>query len=60
MEQQRLNALVFTKYNLRLEARHRKRIEEGDVYDPISLSNMESNDEWITEKEDPTLPEDTA
>ncbi|KAI3963426.1 hypothetical protein MKW98_022848 [Papaver atlanticum] len=27
-------------------------------YDPICLSGMESDDEWITEKEDPTLKRD--
>lgn len=60
LEQQRLNELVFIKYNLRLQARHQKRVQEGDAYDPISLSDMESDDEWITEKEGPSLPEDTT
>ena len=57
MEQQRLSALVFVKYNLQLEARHKKRILENELYDPICLSDLESDDEWITEKEDPILPE---
>ena len=43
-----------------MEARHQKRVDQGDAYNPISLSEMESEDEWITEREDPTLPEDTA
>ena len=60
LERQRLSALVFVKYNLRLEARHQKRILEGDSYDPISLSDMESDDEWIIEKENALLPEDTS
>ncbi|XP_012848004.1 PREDICTED: uncharacterized protein LOC105967965 [Erythranthe guttata] len=59
LEQKRLNALVYTKYNLRLEARHQKRVKDGEFYDPISLSDMESDNEWITEREDPTLPENT-
>ncbi|XP_026392735.1 uncharacterized protein LOC113288024 [Papaver somniferum] len=58
LSQQRLNALVYVKYNLRLNERFTKRQEEGDSYDPICLSDMESDDEWITEKEDPTLERD--
>lgn len=60
LEQQRLNALVYVKYNLQLVARDLKRKDKGDAYDPICLSDMESDDEWITEKEDPTLPKDTS
>lgn len=56
MEQNRLNSLVFVKYNLRLQQRHERRIAEGESYDPISLSDVESDDEWITEKEDPAFP----
>ncbi|KAI8017136.1 hypothetical protein LOK49_LG04G00681 [Camellia lanceoleosa] len=58
LEQQRLNALVFVKYKIQLELRQIKRQERGETYDPIYLSDMESDDEWITEKEDPCLPED--
>lgn len=60
MEQQRLNALVFVKYNINLNMRLQKRKDRGETYDPISLSDMESDDEWITEKEDPCLPEDVS
>ncbi|KAL5544317.1 hypothetical protein UlMin_008101 [Ulmus minor] len=60
LEQQRLSALVFVKYNLQLEARHKKRILENELYNPICLSDLESNDEWITEKEDPVLPVDNS
>lgn len=60
LEQQRLNALVFVKYNLQLEMRQKSREEKGDTYDPISLSDIESDDEWITEKEDPCLPIDSS
>ncbi|GAV85349.1 Dimer_Tnp_hAT domain-containing protein, partial [Cephalotus follicularis] len=60
LEQQRLNALVFVKDSLNLEMRHLKRQENGDSYDPIYLSNMESNVEWIKEKEDPSLPVDDS
>ncbi|XP_027942227.1 uncharacterized protein LOC114195971 [Vigna unguiculata] len=60
LEQQRLNALVFVKYNLQLEMRQKVREEKGDTYDPICLSDIESDDEWITEKEDPCLPNDVS
>ncbi|KAF7145548.1 hypothetical protein RHSIM_Rhsim04G0045100 [Rhododendron simsii] len=58
LETQRMNALVFVKYNIQLELRQEKRQERGDTYDPICLSDMESDDEWITEKEGPVLPVD--
>ena len=60
LEQQRVNALVFVNYNINLELRQTKWEENGDSYDPICLSDMESDDEWITEKEKPCLPEDTS
>lgn len=55
-----MNALVFVKYNINLELRQEKRQQRGDAYDPICLSDMESNDEWISEKEDPVLPIDNS
>ncbi|KAG5549646.1 hypothetical protein RHGRI_014825 [Rhododendron griersonianum] len=58
LETQRMNALVFVKYNIQLELRQEKRQKMGDTYDPICLSDMESDDEWITEKEGPVLPVD--
>nr|KYP34797.1 hypothetical protein KK1_044202 [Cajanus cajan] len=60
LEQQRLNALVYVKYNLQLEMRQNSREENGDTYDPICLSDIESDDEWITEKENPCLPIDAS
>ena len=60
LAQQKLNALVFVKYNLQLEMRQRIREERGDTYDPICLSDIESDDEWIAEKENPCLPEDNS
>ncbi|KAI9126444.1 hypothetical protein K1719_002865 [Acacia pycnantha] len=55
LEQQRLNALVFVKYNLQLEIRKKQREEKGDTYDPICLSDLDYDEEWITEQEDPCL-----
>lgn len=57
MEQKRLNALVFVKYNLALEQRQTHR-EQGT--DPICLCEMDDDDEWIVEKERPVLPEDNT
>ncbi|KAJ9557453.1 hypothetical protein OSB04_012067, partial [Centaurea solstitialis] len=37
-QQQRLNALVFVKYNIKLDMRLQKRKERGETYDPICLS----------------------
>ncbi|RWR88638.1 hypothetical protein CKAN_01766500 [Cinnamomum micranthum f. kanehirae] len=59
LEQQRLNSLVFVKYNLNLQVRQNKR-ERDQALDPICLSDMESDDEWITEKEDPVLDNDMS
>ncbi|XP_061357381.1 uncharacterized protein LOC133301719 [Gastrolobium bilobum] len=55
LEQQRLNDLVFVKYNLQLEMRQKEREKKGDTYDPICLSDLESDDEWIAEQEEPCL-----
>ena len=60
MEQQRLNAFVFVKYNIQLELRQAKREKRGENYDPICLSDMESDEEWITEQENPCLPQDNS
>ena len=60
MEQQRLNTFVFVKYNIQLELRQAKREERGETYDPVCLSDMESDDEWINEIEDPCLPQDIS
>ncbi|KAI3961504.1 hypothetical protein MKX01_001240 [Papaver californicum] len=40
---------VHTKRRNRLIT---KRKDQGDTYDPICMSDMESDDEWIIEKED--------
>ena len=50
---------MFVNYNINLELRQIKREENGDSYDPICLSNMEFDDEWIIEKEEPYLLKDT-
>nr|XP_023913871.1 uncharacterized protein LOC112025432 [Quercus suber] len=47
-------------YKNKEAVRQIKREENGDSYDSICLLDMESDDEWITEKEEPCLPEDTS
>ncbi|KAL6546889.1 hypothetical protein OROMI_022610 [Orobanche minor] len=54
LEHKRLNALVYVKYNLRLRERSIKR---RNKIDPIVVDEIDSDDECITEKEDPVLPE---
>ncbi|XP_031496396.1 uncharacterized protein LOC116261699 isoform X5 [Nymphaea colorata] len=53
LEQERLNALVFVMYNLKLKERDTRRKSMGD---PLCLDNIDSDDEWIVEKEDPVFP----
>lgn len=60
LEQQRLNPLVFVKYNLQLELKQIKREGKCETYDPICVSDMESDDEWITDIEDPYLAQDNS
>ncbi|XP_077243141.1 uncharacterized protein LOC143883709 [Tasmannia lanceolata] len=38
--------------------RNLKRQQRGETYDPICLSDMESDDEWITEENPTSLSED--
>jgi len=59
LSQQRLSALVFVKYNNQLKLREEKRKSQQHE-DVICLSDIESDDEWIAEKEEPLLPEDTS
>ncbi|RVW74230.1 hypothetical protein CK203_055979 [Vitis vinifera] len=53
LEHQRLNALVYVRYNTRLRERSLQRKQNVD---PILVEEIDSDDEWIAEKEDPLLP----
>ncbi|CAN6721791.1 unnamed protein product [Malus baccata var. baccata] len=55
LEHKRLNALAYVKYNLALQQRSKKMREK---YDPIVVEEITSDDKWITEIENPVLPED--
>lgn len=48
-----MNALVYVKYNTKLRERSIKRRQN---IDPILVDEIDSDDEWIAEKEDPVLP----
>ncbi|KAJ1267110.1 hypothetical protein BS78_07G031200 [Paspalum vaginatum] len=52
-QQQKMNDLVFVMYNLKLKERQLNR-DSLTYY----LDDVPSDDEWITEKEDPALPHD--
>ena len=54
MEQQRLNDLVFVKYNRAL----RRKFDERDKLDPISLKNIDESNEWLTGRMDGESDED--
>ncbi|XP_028126841.1 uncharacterized protein LOC114323430 isoform X3 [Camellia sinensis] len=53
LHQKRMNDLVFVMYNLKLRQRHMNR---QAIVNPLCLDDIQSNDEWITERETPTLP----
>ncbi|KAJ9698985.1 hypothetical protein PVL29_007853 [Vitis rotundifolia] len=55
LERQRLNALVYVRYNTRLRERTLQRKQNVD---PILVKEIDLDDEWIAEKEDPLLPLD--
>jgi hypothetical protein len=58
MEHERLNNIVFIKYNLKLEMRQKERETKGDHYNPIELSDMESDNEWLTENPQPLFEDE--
>ncbi|VVA41105.1 PREDICTED: LOW QUALITY PROTEIN, partial [Prunus dulcis] len=55
LEHQKLNALVYVKYNTALRERS---IRRRSKIDPILVNEIESDDEWIAEVEEPILPTD--
>ncbi|XP_028093919.1 uncharacterized protein LOC114294015 [Camellia sinensis] len=57
LEHKHLNALVYVKYNTKLRERSIKRRQN---IDPILIDGIDSDDEWIAEKEGPVLPFDAS
>lgn len=51
-----MNDLVFVMYNLKLKRRQEKRASKSVIHQPIVLDELPSDDEWITEVEEPVLP----
>ncbi|XP_059294892.1 uncharacterized protein LOC132047945 isoform X2 [Lycium ferocissimum] len=58
LEHCRINALVYVRYNTRLREWSIKR--KMHKIDPILVDEVDSDDEWITEREDPVLPEEPS
>ncbi|XP_042466180.1 uncharacterized protein LOC122048713 [Zingiber officinale] len=59
LAQKRMNDLVFVMYNLRLREREREREKQKMMnVEKDPFENFPSDDEWITEIEDPVLPKD--
>nr|CAB3486327.1 unnamed protein product [Digitaria exilis] len=54
LHQEKMNDLVFVMYNLKLKERQLRR-DSKISYDP---DDVPSDDEWITKKENPALPQD--
>ena len=52
-----MNALVYVKYNTKLRERS---IRRRQSIDPIVIDEIDSDDEWIAEKEDHVLPLDAS
>jgi hypothetical protein len=48
MKHERLNNIIFLKYNLKLKMRQKEREKKEDHYNPIELSDMKSDNEWLT------------
>ena len=55
LEHKRLNVLAYVRYNTRLRER---RLQMRQNVDPILVEEIDSDDEWIVEKEDLLLPHD--
>ncbi|KAM7517141.1 hypothetical protein LguiA_006724 [Lonicera macranthoides] len=55
LEYKRLNALVYVKYNTGLRERSIRRRANVDL---ILVDDIESDDKWIAEQEDPIFPTD--
>lgn len=57
LEHKRLHSLVYVKYNTALRQRE---IMRRRKMDPIVVQEIESDDEWIAESENPALPSDPS
>ncbi|XP_031258298.1 uncharacterized protein LOC116116350 [Pistacia vera] len=55
-----MDMTIITRDKKQPEMGQKLREEKGEAYDPICLLDIESNDEWIMEKEDPCLTDDNS
>ncbi|KAK5785655.1 hypothetical protein PVK06_040258 [Gossypium arboreum] len=67
LKYKKLEKLVFTYYNMRLQIRHQKRMSTDDIntsFNPISLDyifeDVDPLSEWLHEKENPLLDGENA
>ncbi|XP_042475564.1 uncharacterized protein LOC122057512 [Macadamia integrifolia] len=54
IEHQRLSDLIFVQYNLRSRLLLHRKNKELDALDPISFDNIDTVEDWVTEKENPS------
>ncbi|XP_058071385.1 uncharacterized protein LOC131220558 [Magnolia sinica] len=55
LEQKKLNDLVFVQYNQKLRERFQTRKEKPGFFDPICLDELDADNEWLVETEDPVF-----
>ncbi|XP_058069760.1 uncharacterized protein LOC131218899 [Magnolia sinica] len=55
LEQKKLNDLVFVQYNQKLRERFQSRKEKPGFFDPICLDELDADNEWLVETEDPVF-----
>ncbi|XP_058082029.1 RNA-directed DNA methylation 4-like isoform X2 [Magnolia sinica] len=55
LEQKKLNNLVFVQYNKKLRERFQSRKEKPGFFDPICLDELDADNEWLVETEDPVF-----
>ncbi|XP_058077249.1 uncharacterized protein LOC131225690 [Magnolia sinica] len=55
LEQKKLNDLVFVQYNQKLQGRFQSRKEKPGFFDPIYLDELDTDNEWLVEMEDPVF-----
>ncbi|XP_058105502.1 uncharacterized protein LOC131248982 [Magnolia sinica] len=55
LEQKNLNDLVFIQYNQKLRERFQTRKEKPGFFDPICLNELDADNKWLVETEDPVF-----
>ncbi|XP_058102261.1 uncharacterized protein LOC131246307 [Magnolia sinica] len=55
LEPKKLNDLVFVQYNQKLRERLQSRKEKPGFFDPVCLDELDADNEWLVETEDPVF-----